>query len=275
MDLAYLARRHRSASAPRIPEPVLGASAPLARYRGGYESLSGWLHPHAAATWSCLFAFQDECGLHGDLMEIGVYKGKSAALIALHAKPRETVVLVDPMLRREATDIMGDIGIPGEVLAIRDLSENLAGYEQVMTRLGCFRWIHIDGQHSLRAVTADLGIAARLLAEAGVICLDDFMSPRYPQITIAALRFLDRLEGGFTLFLCGFGKGYICRTGAAPPYLEYLRDRLIEDLEQRDVRDVMICKTTDPEELNCFGLVPRKDQYRLRGPDWAPDRIRI
>jgi predicted O-methyltransferase YrrM len=278
VDLAYLARHHRGSRSRKRLDPTLAvaaALAPLARYRAEYECLSGWLRPEAAATWSCLFAFQEERGIRGDLMEIGIFKGKSAALIALHAGPQEKVMLVDPMLRREATDAIQDIGISGEVVLIRDLSENLAGHQQVMSRIGHFRWIHVDGEHSLRAVANDLRISARLLAEDGVICLDDFMSSCYPQVTIAAFRFLERLEGEFTLFLCGFNKGYICRTAAARPYLEYLRDRLLDDLEQRDIREVMVCKTTDPDELNCFGLVPRKRQFRYKGPDWAPDRIRI
>jgi predicted O-methyltransferase YrrM len=278
VDLAYLARHHRGSRSADQLDPTLtvaAALAPLARYRAEYERLNGWLRTEAAATWSCLFTFQEERGIHGDLMEIGIFKGKSAALIALHARAQEKVVLVDPMLRREATDAIQDIGISGEVVFVRDFSENLAGHKQVMSRIGRFRWIHVDGEHSLRAVANDLMISARLLAEDGVICLDDFMNSCYPQVTFAAFRFLERLEGEFTLFLSGFNKGYVCRTAAAQPYLEYLRDRLLDDLEQRDIGEVMVCKTTEPDELNCFGLVPRKRQFRYRGPDWAPDRIRI
>ncbi|HET6341404.1 MAG TPA: class I SAM-dependent methyltransferase [Gemmatimonadota bacterium] len=276
VDLAYLARHYRGPT--KRLDPTLAdaaALAPLARYRAEYERLNGWLRTEAAATWSCLFTFQEERGIHGDLMEIGIFKGKSAALIALHAGPQEKVVLVDPMLRREATDAIQNIGISGEVVFVRDFSENLAGHPQVMSRSGRFRWIHVDGEHSLRAVANDLRLSSQLLAKDGVICLDDFMNSCYPQVTIAALRFLERLEGEFTLFLSGFNKGYVCRTAAAGPYLEYLRDRLLDDLEQRDIGEVMVCKTTDPDELNCFGLVPRKRQFRYRGPDWAPDRIRI
>lgn len=278
IDLAYLARHRRRSQVPARRDPGIALApdlGPLARYRTEYAQLDGWLRIEAAATWSCLFAFQAERRILGDLLEIGVFKGKSATLIALHAGPQEKVVLVDPMLRREATDVIQGIDISGEVVFIRDFSENLAGHPQVMSRAGRFRWIHVDGDHSLRAVTNDLEISEQLLSEDGVICLDDFMSPCYPQVTIAVVRFLERREGVLTLFLCGFGKGYICRTGAARTYLEYLRDRLLDDLERRDIPEVTVCKTTDPDELNCFGLVPRKRQFRYRGPDWAPDRIQI
>ncbi|MGH7542826.1 MAG: class I SAM-dependent methyltransferase [Gemmatimonadota bacterium] len=278
IDLTYLARNRRRSHAPTGLDPGIALAPdlePLARYRAQYAHLDGWLRIEAAATWSCLFALQAERGIVGDLLEIGVFKGKSATLIALHAGPREKLVLVDPMLRREATDAIKGIDISGEVVFVRDFSRNLADHPQAVSRAGHFRWIHVDGDHGLRAVTNDLRISEQLLSEDGVICLDDFMSPCYPQVTVAVVRFLERRKNVLTLFLCGFGKGYICRTGAARPYLEYLRDRLLDDLERRDIPEVTVCKTTDPEELNCFGLVPKKRQFRYRGPDWAPHRIQI
>lgn len=276
VDLAYLARRLGGGSAttgrPSSAVDVAPDLAPFFQYRSHYARLDGWLRIESAATWSCLFALQGERRVHGDLLEIGVFKGKSAALIALHARPEETFVLVDRVMRREAIDAVQGIR-PNRNVFVNDSSQNLGANESVLS--GSYRWIHIDGEHTAHAVAHDLEMTAQLLATDGIICLDDFMYASYPQITMAAFRFLEQQKGAFTLFLCGFNKGYICRVDAARPHLEYLRDRVLEDLERRDVTEVTLCKTTDPDDMNCFGLIPKHRQFRSRGPDWAPGEIPI
>lgn len=278
VDLVYLARRrgHRSKKSKEqnSAQDMAVDLSPFFRYRTQYEHLGGWLLSEAAATWSCLLALQVKRGVRGDLMEIGVFRGRSAALIALHARPEEALVLVDLVMRREAIDVIQGIR-PDRNVFVHDLSRSIGSHETDLFPASSFRWIHIDGEHSARAVVNDLEETALLLGTDGIICLDDFMNVMYPQITMAAFRFLEQQNGAFTLFLCGFNKGYICRTHAARPYLEYLRDRVLDDLERRDVKDVTVCKTTEPDDMNCFGLRRKKGQFRYLGPDWAPAKIPI
>jgi hypothetical protein len=47
--------------------------------------------PESLATWHCLLKFQRQRGLAAPLMEIGVYYGKSAALLALHSTQKEEI----------------------------------------------------------------------------------------------------------------------------------------------------------------------------------------
>jgi predicted O-methyltransferase YrrM len=279
VDTAYLVKK-RLGMAGRRSAPTAATSEvaedlrPFQCYRSEFGWVGGWFSDQALATWDSLLALQTALGLCGNLMEIGVLKGKSAVLMALHARPQETCVFVDPALRKEATDVIKMIR-PQNNVWLRDMSQNIRGDERLEPFVGTFRWIHVDGEHSSRAVMNDLEIAEGLLAPEGVICLDDFMSSAYPQVTMAAFRFLDRRAGEFTLFLSGFNKGYVCRTAYAPTYLRFLKERMLGELNRRGLTNVTIWKSADPADMNCFGLTPKYLQYDYKGPDWAPDTIPI
>jgi hypothetical protein len=163
VDAAYLFRK--ASRGKRAAAPTKGPAAPreatdlgrLERYRSEFAAISGNFWDGAIVTWDVLFVRQAAEGITGDLLEIGVLKGKSATLIALHARADETFVLVDPALRREAIDAVESIRSAHNVL-VRDVSQNLRGHAALAGREGSFRWIHIDGEHSGPAVTNDLEI---------------------------------------------------------------------------------------------------------------------
>jgi predicted O-methyltransferase YrrM len=246
----------------------------LDRYRKEFSWVEGWFGEESIATWDLLLTLQSEQGCRGNLLEIGVLKGKSAALLALHARPDETCVFVDPTLRKMATDVVEKIRSENNIW-ISDVSQNLRNDPRLHPLAGTFRWIHIDGEHTGRAVTNDLEIAATLLSQDGVVCLDDFMSSAYPQITAATFAFLERRRDDFTLFLTGFNKGYVCRTSQAQVYLRFLQQKLFDELTRRGVDDVTVWKSTDPADMNCFGMTTKLLQFDTKGPDWAPDTISI
>jgi Methyltransferase domain len=279
VDAGYLARRRlqrgQTASETRCEsehaEPA-GLSQ-LRRYRSQFEQIAGAFSEGAVITWDILLSRQAALGIKGDVLEIGVLNGKSATLIALHARRDETFVLVDPALRREAIDAVESIH-PNNNIHVRDFSQNLREHVALAGRKGGFRWIHIDGEHSGPAVRNDLAIGTALLAPGGVICLDDFFAPAYPQITAAVFEFLMSHRGKFQLFLVGYRKGYICHCSDAAGNLSFLRQEAQREYARRDFA-VTLCKTADPSDMNCFGVTPRVQNAIYKGPDWAPETMPI
>ena len=63
---------------------------------------------------------------------------------------------------------------------------------ELMQHRRSFRWIHIDGEHTGQAVGNDLAIAHELLADDGIICIDDFFNPAYAQVSAASFPFYTR-----------------------------------------------------------------------------------
>jgi hypothetical protein len=250
----------------------------FARTLAVFERTEGWCYRESAAIWDALLSLQEKRRVLGHMLEIGVWKGKTAALIVDHARPgRELCFLVDKFLdevavRQTLTQVRPELG--DDVKLIGADSRAIPGSPLMSEGYRQFRWIHVDGEHSGGAVLNDLAVANQLLADAGVVCVDDFFSWMYPQITDAVLRFVREHPEQLTLFLCGFNKAYLARPHAVHGYLEYCRDRIVADIEERGF-NTTLAKTTWPAEMNCFGIGLRSEGLRQRGPDWDLGVIRV
>jgi hypothetical protein len=267
---------------------------PLDRWRMEFASVPGWFNGVSVGIWDSLLTLQTSAGIRGRFLEIGVWKGRSALLSALHAEPAEECVFVDPVLRAEARqglqavhpDGLHFIEAPSRALS----AGSLPGYEvpsyryrrddgsfQIAGVRGApsYRWIHIDGEHTGVAVAHDLAIAAQLIGERGIICVDDFFSPCYPQITFAVLDHLRANARSLMLFLCGCNKGYLCHPADARWLFAHVAQRLMPDLTALGLPETTLFKTTDPLDLNCFGITTRDHwgSALFRGPDWAQSEI--
>jgi hypothetical protein len=178
---------------------------PLERFRVEFSDVEGFPLLEAEVIWDFLLNAQRNMRTRGHMMEIGVYKGRTAYLAALYLAPGEKIVLVDV---NPIAHIGGRIG--EQAVCIVDKSSNLAAAD-LSPFLGRVRWFHIDGDHSGYSVANDLALAERFLSELGVIVVDDFFNWRYPQIAAEVYRFLFA-RPQYKMLLCGFNKCYLVRA---------------------------------------------------------------
>jgi predicted O-methyltransferase YrrM len=245
------------------------------RFQELFANVPGWFYPESIAIWDTLLSYQEASHIAGNLLEIGVYQGKSAAMAVLHRRGEETCVLVDPLPLHGVRQRIEQALPEAKCQYIQEMSQYLVRHAFVREAARDFRWIHIDGEHSAQAVQNDLSIAETLLSERGIVVIDDFFSPFYPQITQAVFRFIDANPGRLNLVLCGYNKGYLCRPKAAREYLLFIRHGLYANLARRGVGRVTICKTSEPADMNTFGIIERYEDLDYRGPDWDPHNILI
>lgn len=251
-------------------------TATLAMFRVLASDIEGWFSDSAAALWDSLLAWQSGNGITGNMLEIGVHHGKSAALMAMHARPGEMVLLADYYLQTARVQTALQAAKPAsgvEFVAIRGDSRKLPNNPTVLATHRSHRWIHIDGEHTASAVTADLRVADTLLANEGVVVVDDFFSWMYPQITEAVFRYIRSRPDDLALFLCGFNKAYLARPLHVHRYLQYCAERLPTAMATRNI-GATVAKTTMPTESVTFGIGPKQGESELRGPDWDPLTIR-
>ena len=245
----------------------------LAAWRERFGALPGWFNEESVLAWDCLLGFQAATGRRGHFLEIGVYHGKSAGLAWLHARPGEEIVLVDPYRLGEVRPALEAVRAEG-VHTYALTSDRLPMAELDRVRGAC-RWLHVDGEHTGSACAHDLGVADSLLHDGGVIVVDDFMAANYPQVTAATFAYLHSHPHRLRLFLCGFHKGYLARPRTVRPYLEYLRDRLQDDLGERGFgARITLWKTTSPDDMNCFGMRAWDGRTHV-GLDWDKTSILV
>jgi len=71
-------------------------------YMKHFSDVDGWFQTPAIAIWDSLLSYQQEQRISGNLLEIGVWKGKSAAMAALHCQADDACVFVDAMPLEDA-----------------------------------------------------------------------------------------------------------------------------------------------------------------------------
>jgi hypothetical protein len=201
-------------------------------------------------------------------MEVGVWEGKSAALMALHCTETESCMFLDIRAMDGAKSRIEQVVPEAKCVFMQKNSRSVLQQPSILEMADRVRWMHIDGEHTAEAVMCDLQNADLLVARSGMVVIDDFFSPAYPQVTQAVFQFLATRPSRFCLVLCGFNKGYLCRPIAARSYLEFIKNSLYEEISSRGVSETTIWRTTEPSDMVTFGITDRYLNHKYRGPDW-------
>ncbi len=139
----------------------------------------------------------------GDLAELGVYLGKSAALIGWGLQPGETFTVID--LFEEEADAesnrveneeqyseLSQEAFEKHYLTIHDeLPVVVRGPSATIVEHaahGTHRLVHIDASHLYEHVVEDIEAARTLLKPGGVVVFDDFRAPHTPGVAAAVWR---------------------------------------------------------------------------------------
>ena len=212
----------------------------------GQGKVEGWLQPSALmVSWGILEA-QVLHDIRGHVLEIGLYQGKFFFLLCASTRADEKAIGVDPFqmrfrdggvndFRLRFDDNVARFASDVDLLIHQETSDRIQEHEFYHELGGLLRFISIDGSHLKADVLVDLATADHLLAEAGVIALDDFCSVYNPGVTEALVEFLNQGTGNLRPFaICennlpvrGFGgsKLFICREGRERFYLEEMKAR--------------------------------------------------
>ena len=217
------------------------------------NKVSGFFTSQAAVLWDSLLCFQEEHSMLGNMLEIGVFKGRSALMSSLHLREQEKFFLIDGThFIEEAEESLNPI-LGDRACYIQKMSYDLEMEFFKDIRHKC-RWIHIDGEHTGRAVINDLEFCEQMLSDNGILILDDFFNPMYPQLTEAAFMFLQHNKFKLSMFLCGWNKAYLARPMFAVNYRNFIRQNLASELHKRNIHDFMIAKTSTLDESTSFGI---------------------
>lgn len=243
----------------------------LEKYRSIAQNVPGWFTDESIFVWDFFMAAQTRRGIGGDFFEIGVYKGKSAVMGALHTAPSDWCVLLDIGTVSEAKSILRTIRKDNSRF-IQRTSIDAQDSKEVRQHFGKCRWVHIDGDHRGSTVTNDLKLAAELIRPEGVICVDDFFSFRYPQVTAATYRFVFDSGGKYQVFFAGSNKGYLCRAKSFQMYDDISRNELLPALKQSGLH-VQMNRSSHASDNGCFTISFREGEKYFLGLDEDPERM--
>jgi hypothetical protein len=164
-----------------------------AEYLAIKDAVRGWLLDIDATLFIGVDAVQRVFGARGDLLEIGVFYGKTSILLGYLARPDEALVCCDIFEDTQALSDEGEAEHETYHRALRraEFERNYLRFHAKLPTIvaapsstldadawaGRFRLIHIDGGHEYGVVSEDIRLARKMLAPGGVVIFDDWCLP--------------------------------------------------------------------------------------------------
>lgn len=138
--------------------------------------------------------------MRGDLLEVGVYMGKSAIFLGRHSRDGEGYTVCD-LFEGDALDDANQAESTKSysTLTQRTFEANYLAFHDTLPRVlkgpssivpgevapASCRFVHIDASHLYEHVHNDIGAARDALLPGGIVVLDDFRSEHTPGVSVA------------------------------------------------------------------------------------------
>lgn len=202
-------------------------SGAIDRYFQDTKRIAGWVS-YSDATVFCIFLGSEQpYNNSGNLLEIGVFEGKSTVLLGQNLTPGDEFHVCD--IFDGETDTKNELEIqssyPG--LSRERFERNMFGllgtlpviHQCQSTKLKeilgskSFRFIHIDGSHLYHHVIEDLRYAsASLLQDIGIIAVDDYRAQHTVGVAAAVWEMI--IEGSLIPFAITPAKMYLVKPNS-------------------------------------------------------------
>jgi hypothetical protein len=188
----------------------------------GYKDVSeieGWLGAAVLPVLESMSKTQEDAGVFGNIMEVGVHHGKFFIFLASLLKLNEFAYALDIFENQEenksgsgrgdlqifSSNISSKLSSKSKIAIIKDNSINI---NSISAHNGMkFRLISIDGGHSFEEASHDLMLAKNICHPNGVVIVDDYQSEGWDGVYEATNRFL--LDGSFKPIALGCNKIFL------------------------------------------------------------------
>jgi hypothetical protein len=192
--------------------------------RRGMNKIGGWFYRLDAEIFSLILDHQNANALAGSLVEIGLHHGKSFIAMCLSLRDGQRAYGID-LFEQQSLNIdhsgRGERQVlEGNLLAARvdrsavildGRASSSVSPSDILSSVGAARFFSIDGGHQREVVRSDLLLAEQTLADHGVIALDDFLRPEWPDVSAGYFAWFETSSKGIVPFAIGLNKLYLCR----------------------------------------------------------------
>jgi Methyltransferase domain len=207
----------------------------LDRYLHHHSRVDGWLDSFSANFIAGIAKTQEEAGFEGGLAEIGVHRGRLFILLKLLARPSERALAIDIFGdQHHNVDKSGN----GDLYILRANLRKWAGSDDIeiiqnsslevrpadiVARSGRCRLFSIDGGHTAACTLNDLRLADASLADNGVVILDDYFNPSWPDVSTGTAQYLQDPAARLRPFAISPNKLYLASVESHDFYSANLR----------------------------------------------------
>jgi hypothetical protein len=206
-----------------------------------YTAVPGMSSAFAAQVCGALMQMQTAAGWRGNVAEIGAFEGRFLIALALSLQPGERALAIDLFdwpdihINMRLSERLRSFGLADRVDIMcadsRLLTPDMVAAARYDNKVRLF---HIDGDHQAQSLTQDMALAFGSMEPWGLVCLDDMLSPAYPDLGIAVAEAL-RAHPKWTVFcvvdredIVASSKFLLCQQ----QYVQHYTDGLIRAFER-------------------------------------------
>lgn len=229
-----------------------------------FNSIVGWCNQEQFFTLEYILSFLDN--IKGDIIELGVFTGKSAGIFNNYVGEGETLKLVDMNMQYDT--------INQNIKKLSDKTPLVEWHNEMTWCINSFpqgqaKFIHIDAGHSYDNCWNDLNMSLPLLNDNGIIAVDDFFMDIYPQVTEATYNFVGDPNHDVKLFLYSGHKAYICKSRNYENVVRYVIDNFKEyvDLTKQPYYLNKSSTFLDSRTMSIVPIGDNKNIHYYRGLD--------
>lgn len=200
-----------------------------------YAAVPGMSSAFAARACAAVMRMQADEGWSGNVAEIGAFEGRFLIALALVLQPGERALAIDLFdwpdihINMRLSKRLRSFGLEDRVDIVCADSRSMTPDGIIAARYGGkIRFFHIDGDHQVSSLIQDMALALQCMEPWGVICLDDMLSPAYPELGLAVAEVL-RTHPEWTVFcvidredIAASSKFLLCRKEYVQRYTDGL-----------------------------------------------------
>lgn len=215
---------------------MMDAAAEHTYRQRGLQSVEGWLDRYSADFIATIAAVQRRNRWSGALGEIGVHHGKLFILLQLNAAQGEALFAID-LFENQQLNIdrsgcgnreiflrnIARWGGNADTITIITKSSLETAPDEILDAVGPVRLASIDGGHTEECTFNDLLLIERVVADYGVVIIDDCFNQHWPGVSTGVAKYLMRPTPALHPFAISPNKVYFARPGFVGRYRQEIR----------------------------------------------------
>jgi hypothetical protein len=168
--------------------------------------------------------YQNHENIDGGVAEVGIHHGKTFIALCLGLVEKQKAYGID-VFGNQSENLDGsglgdrcvlerhlkDYNIPASSVVIDGRASQAVAAEDILAAVGEVRFFSVDGGHWRDVVANDLELSEKVLTSRGVIALDDFLRPEWPDVSAGFFDWYRDSKKEISPFAIGFNKLYLCK----------------------------------------------------------------
>lgn len=211
--------------------------------------IDGWFYQPDICIFDFLLSLQNNLNIDGNLLEIGVWKGRSLFKILNYCKNNEILFGLDAFLKKEEIESQyKNFNNTNKIKLICDSSNNIINYKEINN----IRFCHIDGGHNGLTVYNDIINANNYTNDKAIIILDDF-SKEYISIMQAYYKAYFTNQINFVPIIYTPAKLYLCHKNSYQLYYEQIKNNIVNFInnynDNHNIKQITSYKDTNITDM--------------------------